>query len=432
MERFFQFKINNTDPKTEILAGITTFLATMYIIVVNPAILSQAGLPFGGVLTATVLVSALSSLAMGLYARNPIVLAPGMGINAFFTFAVVIGLQVPWQTALGAVFWAGVIFLLLSAFNIRTMIVAAIPVQLRYGIAAGIGLFITLIGFSNAGFITSGNATILDRAPLTPAVLTFLAGLAVTAILVARRMKGALIIGIALTTLAAIPLGRLWGDKPVVQWQGVLAPPDFSLFLQMDLSGSLALALWPVVFALLFTDMFDSLSTFMGVAEAGNLKEPDGTPRNIRQSLIVDSLATMLSGLFGTSSATSYIESATGIREGGRTGLTAVVAGLLFLPFMFFSPLLATVPAIATAPALVLVGVYMACPVTAINWNRFDDALPAFLALFLIPATYSITEGIVWSLLSWTVLKLATRQYQDIPPTLLVIDGFAVLALTLG
>lgn len=432
MHSYFEFEKNNTNLRTEIIAGITSFLATMYIIVVNPTIISASGMSFNGVLTATVLVSAISSIGMGLYARNPIVLAPGMGINAFFTYTIVLGMKVPWQTALGAVFWSGVIFILLSVCNIRTQIVKAIPDQLRYAIAAGIGLFITLIGFANADFIVANKATLIGRGPLTPATLTFLVGLAVTGVLVAKRFKGALIAGIVLTTLGAVPLGRLWGGAKLVNWNGLVSTPDFSLFFQLDLTGSLALSMWPVIFAFLFTDMFDSLSTFVGVAEAGNIKEADGSPRNIKQSLIVDGFSTALSGLFGTSSGTSYIESATGIEEGGRSGLTAVVAGLLFLPFMFLSPLLSIVPAIATAPALVIVGVFMIRPITAIRWSEFDSAIPAFLAMFLIPATYSITQGIIWGFLSWTLIKFLTGKRHEIPLSLLVIDLLAIVALVLG
>lgn len=429
MESYFEFDKHGTDLKTEIIAGITTFLATMYIIVVNPGIISNTGMPFSGVLTATVLISAFSSIAMGVYAKNPIVIAPGMGLNAFFTFSVVLGMKVAWPVALGAVFWSGIVFLLLSVFNIRTLIVKAIPAQLRFAIAAGIGLFITLIGFVNAGFIVSHPATIVTRGPLNVQTLTFLAGLMFTSILVVKRMKAALITGIVCTTVAASAIGRIWGQEPIVAWKGLLAAPDFSVLLQLDFGGSLALAMWPVIFAFLFTDMFDSLSTFVGIAEAGNIKDADGEPRNIKQSLIVDGFATTVAGLFGSSPGTSYIESATGIEEGGRTGLTAVVAGLLFLPFMFLSPLLSIVPAIATAPALVLVGTFMMKPVTRINWSRFDDAIPAFLAMVLIPVTYSITQGIVWGFLSWTAIKVLIGKKNEVTPTLLIIDAFAILSL---
>jgi adenine/guanine/hypoxanthine permease len=423
-----------TSNRVEVIAGCTTFLATMYIIVVNPSILKDAGMPFSGVLTATVLVSAFSSIAMGLYAKNPIVLAPGMGINAFFTFTVVIGMKVPWQTALGAVFWSGVLFFILSAFNIRTQILKAIPGPLRLGIAGGIGLFISFIGFKNAGFIVASPATLLTRGPLNPVTLTFLAGMVLTTLLLVKRIKGALIIGIVGTTLFALPIGRLWGDasainfgtKTLVTWSGLFALPDFSLLFALDWFGSLKLAVWPAIFSFLFTIMFDGISTFVGVAEAGNLKDADGQPRNIRQSLIVDSLATAFSGIFGTSSATSYIESAAGIEEGGRRGLTAITAGLLFLPFMFLHPLLSVVPAIATAPALVLVGVFMMKPVMKIAWDRFEDSIPAFIALLLIPLTFSITQGIVWGFLSWTAIRLFSGRWREVPVMLYIIDALAI------
>ncbi len=429
--KIFRFEENETNPRTEILAGITTFLATMYIIVVNPSILSAAGLNFSGVLTATVLVSAFSSIAMGLYANNPIVLAPGMGINAFFTYSVVLGLGVRWETALGAVFWSGVIFILLSVFNVRTYIVKAIPGPIRYAVAAGIGLFISLIGFKNGGFITANPATMIGIGTWTPGTIIFISGLLITALLVAKRMKGALILGIALTTVMAVPVGRwLAADSAkLIAWQGFFSAPDFSLIFKLDFTGSLRLAFWPVVFAFLFTDMFDSLSTFIGVAEAGNIKDADGEPRNIKESLIVDGFSTMISGLFGTSSGTSYIESATGIEEGGRSGLTAVVAGLLFLPFMFFSPLLVVIPAIATAPALVLVGVFMMKPVIQIPWQKMDDAIPAFLAMILIPLTFSITQGIIWGFLSWTFIKLLLGKRQEVPLVLLLIDAGAIVSM---
>lgn len=439
MEAYFKYRQNNTNLKTEVIAGITTFLTTMYIIVVNPAILKTTGMSFNGLLTATVLVSAFSSLMMGFYAKNPIVLAPGMGINAFFAFTVVAGMGVSWEKALGAIFWSGIVFLFLSIFNIRTHILRAIPKQIRYGVAAGIGFFISFIGLKNAGFVIPNAATIISRGPLNVITITFLAGLFITSILIARRIKGAMILGIVFTTLLAIPIGRLWGDASavnfgnavLVSWQGIFALPDFSLLLRLDLSGSLKLSLLPVIFTFLFTDMFDSISTFMGVAEAGDLKDPSGDPRNIKQSMIVDSIGTVISGLFGTSSATSYIESATGIEEGGRTGMVAVVAGILFLPFIFFSPLLSIVPAIATAPALVLVGVFMIKPVLKIEWESFDNAIPAFLSIILIPLTFSITQGIIWGFLSWTFIKLLTGKKEDITLTLIIIDFFAVLALIL-
>ncbi len=437
LTKYFSLEENNTNVKTELLAGITTFLAAMYIIVVNPEMISKTGMPFSGVLTATILVSAFSTIMMGLYAKNPILVAPGMGLNAFFTFSVVIGMGVKWEVALGSVFWAGIVFLLLSVFNVRTYIVKAIPKQIRYAVSAGIGLFIALIGFVNAHFVVADPATLVKLGKIDPVTITFAIGLIVTSLLVIRKVKGALIIGIIFTTLLAVPVGRFYGDASainfgvptLVTWKGLFEKPDFSLLFRMDLINSLKLAILPITFAVLFTDMFDSLSTFVGVAEAADLNDPDGEPRNVKESLIVDAAATTVAGLFGSSAGTAYIESATGIEEGGRTGLTAVVSGLLFLPFMFISPLLSMVPGIATAPALIIVGVFMMKPVLKINWSNFDDAVPSFISLILIPFTYSITQGIIWGFLSWTLIKLAVGKKNEVTPMLIAIDVFAVLAL---
>jgi AGZA family xanthine/uracil permease-like MFS transporter len=434
MQAYFDLAKNKSSVRTEIIAGASSFLATSYIIVVNPSILSKAGMPFAGVLTATVLVCFFSSLMMGLYAKNPILVAPGMGLNAFFTFSAIIGMKIPWQTALGAVFWSGIIFLLLSVFNVRVYIVKAIPKTLRYAIAAGIGLFITLIGFINAGFIVQQPATIVGAGKLNPALITFLVGLLVTAILVTKNIRGAILLGILFTTMAAWPIGRWYGmgnSLPLVNWSGLLAAPDFSLFLQLDFTSSLKWSVWPVIFAFVFTDMFDSLSTFIGLSEASGLLDENGEPKNIKQSLLVDAFSTTIAGLLGSSPGTAYIESAVGIEAGGRTGLTAVTGALLFLPFLFLAPLLSVVPAIATAPALVLVGVFMLRPVTKINWLQLDDAIPAFLAMVLIPFTYSITQGITWGFLSWTVLKLVMGKRKEVSATLLIIDAFALLSLLL-
>nr|WP_295931765.1 NCS2 family permease [uncultured Dyadobacter sp.] len=415
---------------TEILAGISSFLATAYIIVVNPSILSQTGMPFSAVLTATILVSFFSSLMMGLYANNPILVAPGMGLNAFFTFTAVLTDKLSWQVALGTVFWSGIFFLILSAFNVRAYIVKAIPRPLRFGIAAGIGLFITLIGFANAKFIVANPATMISLGQLNASALTFIGGLLITVILLVRRVKGGILIGIVATSLLAWPIGRWWGGaETVITIDHLVAKPDFSLLFQLDLVNSLQWSLAPIILAFVFTDMFDSLSTFVGLAEAANLLDENGEPRNIRRSLIVDALSTTIAGLTGSSPGTAYIESAVGIEQGGKTGLTAVTGAILFLPFLFLSPLLSAVPAIATAPALVLVGVFMMKPVVRINWNDLSEAFPAFLAMVLIPFTYSITQGIIWGFLSWTALQLLTGKARDISLALIIIDVFAILAL---
>ena len=437
MDSFFELDRHRTSISTENIAGISSFLATSYIIVVNPAILSQTGMPFSGVLTATVLVSFFSTLMMGLYARNPILVAPGMGLNAFFTFTAVAALKIPWQEALGAVFWSGIFFLLLTLLNIRVLILRAIPRPLRYAIAGGIGLFITLIGFTNAGFIVHRPATLVGIGHLGPATLTFLVGLFFTAILIARKIKGAILYGIIVTTALAWPLGRWWGidtwsaaaSIPLVKGSGWWAAPDFSLVFSLDLVHSLRWAFIPVIFSFVFTDLFDSLSTLVGLAEAADLLDEKGEPRHVKRALLTDAVATTIAGLLGSSPGTAYIESAVGIEAGGRTGLTAVVAALLFLPFLFLSPLLATIPAIATAPALVLVGVFMLRPVSRIQWQQPDEAIPAFLALVLIPFTYSITQGIIFGFLSWTLIKIGSGRHKELTLPLLVIDALALLSL---
>ena len=440
MDRFFEFNLHKTTRSTEIMAGLSSFLATAYIIVVNPAILSQTGMPFSGVLTATVLVSFFSTLMMGLYARNPILVAPGMGLNAFFTFTAVATLKIPWQEALGAVFWSGIFFLLLTLLNIRVLLLRAIPRPLRYAIAGGIGLFITLIGLVNAGFIIHRPATLVGIGPLSPSVLTFLAGLLFTSLLIARKVKGAILYGILFTTLCAWPLGRWWGTDhwsligslPLVKTSGWLAPPDFSLLFKLDLVHSLRWAAFPIIFSFIFTDLFDSLSTLVGLAEAAQLLDENGEPRHVRRALLTDAVATTIAGIFGSSPGTAYIESAVGIEAGGRTGLTAVTAAFLFLPFLFLSPLLSAIPAIATAPALVLVGVFMLRPVSRIQWQQADEAIPAFLALVLIPFTYSITQGIIWGFFSWTFIKAGTGRYKEVTLPLLVIDALALVSLLIG
>lgn len=424
--------------KTEILAGISTFLACFYIIIVNPAILAEAGMPFSAVLTATVLVSAFGSLMMGIYAKNPIVVAPGMGINAFFTYTAVKGFGLSFEEALGAVFWSGVIFLLLSVFKTREKIIQAIPPALRHAVSAGIGLFICFIGFQNAHFIVDNPATLVGMAIFKdPITLTFLAGLLFTGGLLVRKVSGAIIFGILFTTALAWPIGRIWGDasavnfgvSTLVNYTGLFAWPDFSLVGKADILGSLRYAYIPVIFVFTFTILFDGISTFVGLAEASGLKDPDGNPQNMRKSLLTDSFATLFAGLVGSSSGTAYIESAVGIEEGGRTGLTAVTAGLLFLPFMFFSPLLSVIPSIASSIALVLVGSFMVIPLTNINWTKPDESIPSFLTMVLIPFTYSLSVGISFGFISWTVLKLITGKTKEINPILAIISVLSLFFL---
>lgn len=429
LDAFFGLTENKTTVRTEIMAGLATFLAGMYIIVVNPAILSDAGIPFSAGLTATVIISFLGSLAMGLYARNPILIAPGMGMNALFTYTLVEGAGVPLEIALGCVFWSGVIFVILAVFNVRKVIVDAIPANMRYAITCGIGLFITFIGLKNAGFIVSNPATLVSMADLGPSVLTFLAGLALTGAFVARKIPGALVLGIVATTLLAIPLGRMWGADTAVVWDGLVAGPDFSFMFQVDVIGALNYAFWPFIFVMLFTNFFDALSCFMGLSEAANLKDKDGNPRNLKQSMSVDAFSSIIAAPLGTSAAQTFIESGAGVAQGGRTGLVAVTIALLFLPFLFLSPLLELVPAIATSTVLVLVGLFMLAPIKKVEWERYDEAIPAFLAVILMPLTYSITMGIAYGFLSYVVIKLLTGRISDVKPAMLVVAALCVLML---
>lgn len=396
MLKRFELEANNTTVSTEFFGGLASFLASFYIIIVNPSMLAIAGLPHSAVLTGTVLIAAFSTILMGLYANNPILLAPGMGLNAFFTFTVIIGKKISPDVALGIIFWSGCLCILLSIFKLREKIIAFIPLHLRYAISCGIGLFISFIGFQKGGIIVPNQATLVSMGPLNSTSITFLVCLFLTGFFVYKRYHGSLILGILATFLLSVPLGRMYGDTTLIEWKGLLEMPDFSLFGTINFKDSLSLALIPTIFAFMFTDFFDTISTLVGVFEAGNLLDKEtGMPRNLRKTLIADSLATTFAGLFGTSPTTSFIESAAGIQQGARTGLSSVFAGLMFLPFLFFAPLLAMFPVFTTAPVLVIVGLFMMAPVTKINWIDLDIALPAFLAMILIPLTFSITQGMV-------------------------------------
>ncbi len=436
MRDFFGLENNGTSVATEIAAGVTTFLATMYIIVVNPAILSQAGLPYAAVLTSTVLVSAFSSILMGLYSNNPLLIAPGMSLNHLFVAAVVRSETMTYQTALGCVFWAGIAFLLLLIFDREQRLLSGVPRMLRFGMAGGIGLFIAALGFQSAGFIIIEDPGRLALGYLDATTLTFLAGLAFTAALVARKVPCAFILGVLVTTLVAWPIGRFWGRglegvetvAPVVVWQGWWAWPDLGLILEMDLIGPLLPMHWPFIFVLVFSCFFDSFSTCAGVGEAGDLVDEKGEPRDLERSMKVNAASVAMSGLFGVSPATVYIESSTGVRAGGRTGMTAVVAGLFFLPFLFVSPLLSLVPALATAPVMVLAGIFMLKPLIYVRWERFDEAAPFFMAMITMPLTGSITQGAIWGILSWIVVKASCGKFRQISSVLLLL-GFAALVL---
>lgn len=395
----------------ETIAGVTTFLTMAYIVVVNPAILSTegTGMPFSGVLTATVLVCFSMTLLMGLYAKLPFGVAPGMGLNAFFAYTLVLQGGVPWPVALGIVFWAGVLFLVVSATSLRESVALAIPSSLRSATAAGIGLLLTFIGLQNAGFVAANPATIVGVGPLDHRALLTLVGILVIAHMSRRHSPFAYLMSIFVVTTAAWAGG--WVDAPE-RW---LSAPDFSsVFLKLDIMGALQLALVPAIVTLMMTDMFDSLSTFIGVSQATGFVDAEGRPKRLRQGLIVDALATLGSGLAGSSSGTAYVESVAGIRMGGRTGLTAVVTACCFLPCLFIAPAAAAVPPYATAAVLIMVGVAMFQTVTTVSFDRLEVAVPAFATLVLIPLTFSITQGILWGFILHAALHALAGRRHDV------------------
>jgi AGZA family xanthine/uracil permease-like MFS transporter len=406
----------------DIIGGVTTFFTMAYIVVVNPSILSTpgTGMPFSGAMTATVLIAFSMTLLMGLYARLPFAVAPGMGLNAFFAFTIVLQQQVPWQTALGMVFWAGVLFLLVSVTPLREAIALAIPSGLRLATAAGIGLLLTFIGFRNAGLIESDPATLLRLGALDHRTAFLLVGVLVAVMLQRRNNPLAYLASIVLVTAAAWTLGY------AVPPDTVVSAPDFSsAFLKLDVMGALQLAFLPAIVSILFTDLFDSLSTFIGVASASGLTERDGRPLNLRRGLIVDSWATLGAGLAGTSSGTAYVESIAGIRMGGRTGRASIVTALCFLPCLFIGPLAAAVPAYATAAVLVLVGLAMFQSVTTLDFSSIEDSLPPFITIVLIPLTLSITQGILWGFVLHALLYAAVGRSKEVRP---VMWALAVLS----
>ncbi|MBI3564321.1 MAG: NCS2 family permease [Elusimicrobia bacterium] len=397
-----------------------------YIVVVNPAVLagSGTGMPFAGVMTATVLLSFSMTLLMGLYADLPFAVAPGMGINAFFAYSVVLGRGVPWPTALGAVFWAGVLFVLVSATPLRAKVAEAIPEDLRAASAAGIGLFLAFIGLKNAGFIVADAATFVRLGTLDRKVGLSLLGGLLTVWLMRRRSPFAFLAGIFGVTAAAWGAGLLEAPKSLV------SPPDFgSVLLKLDWRGALAPGLWGTVAAILFTDLFDSISTFVGVAHATGLVDERGRPRRLKEGLLVDAFATLGAGLVGTSSGTAYIESVSGIEMGGRTGLTSVFTALCFLPCFFLGPLASAVPAYATAPVLVIVGALMFRSVARVSFERLEDALPAFLTVALIPLTFSITQGLLWGFVSHAALYALAGRRRELPPARVAVAALSAVLL---
>jgi AGZA family xanthine/uracil permease-like MFS transporter len=417
LDRFFKLSENKTTVQTEIAAGVATFLTMAYIIFVNPSILAEAGVPFSGALFATCIAAAVGSLMMGLVANYPFALAPGMGLNAYFTYTVVKLMGHDWRVALGAVFISGVVFLILTLARIRTVIVDAVPMTMKTASAAGIGLFIAFIGLKNAGVIVSSPATFVTLGHITgrPALLA-LGGLVVTGALMARGYRGAIVIGILGVTAAAVLMGLTRAPVKLVEF-----PDVHSTFLQLDVRGALKLGLLNVIFVFLFVDLFDTIGSLMGLGRQAGYLTREGTMPRAGRALLADAVATIAGALFGTSTVVTYIESATGVSEGGRTGLTPVTVAALFLIAVFFSPLAMAIPPIATAPALILVGALMMSAVTSIPWDDLTEAVPAFITILAMPLTFSIANGLAIGFILYPLMKLLSGRGREASPLAYVL-----------
>jgi AGZA family xanthine/uracil permease-like MFS transporter len=423
LEQVFKLSENKTNVRTEIVAGITTFLTMAYIIFVNPAILAEAKMPFGAVFAATCVAAAIGCFLMAFLANYPIALAPGMGLNAYFAFGVVGGMGHSWQVALGCVFISGVIFFIISVLPLREWIVNAIPMSLKMAIAGGIGLFLALIALKNSGIVVAHPATLVTHGDLRsfPVVMATLGFFLIVA-LERRRVMGGVIIGILVVTIVAIAAGQQ-------KFGGIFdTPPSLApVFLQMDLAGAFKVGLVTVVFAFLFVDLFDNTGTLIALAHRGGFMRPDGTVPRLHRALMADSGAAMIGAAVGTSTTTSYIESASGINEGGRTGLTAAVVGLLFLLALFVSPLAGSIPAYATAPALFYVACLMVRSLTEVDWDDVTEAAPAVVTAITMPFTFSIAEGIAFGFISYGAIKVATGRYRDIHPAVGILAVLFVI-----
>jgi len=409
-----------------VIAGLTTFMTMAYIIFVNPDILSAAGMPFGAVMTATVLSAGITTILAGLIANYPYALASGMGLNAFFAF--VVSAQAGWQAALGVVFLSGVVFLILALTGAINVIDASIPQTIKRAVGVGIGLFIAFIGVKNAGIITSDAATILTRGDFSargPALA--LIGLMITAILMARNVKGAILIGIFITTLIGIPMGVTHIEGSIIGRPESIAP----IFCKMDIKGALDLG-FMTIFSFWFVDVFDTVGTLMGTASRANMLDEKGQLPRIREMMTVDAIGTCLGALLGTSTVTTYVESSAGIAEGGRTGLTAIVVGVLFLVSLIFAPLAGMIPTEATAPALIIVGVLMMLPVRDIDWSDFSEAFPAFMTIAMMPFTFSISDGISAGFISYVVVKVFTGRAKEVHWLVYVLALISVVHLVPG
>ncbi|ECD5487251.1 NCS2 family permease [Salmonella enterica subsp. enterica serovar Brijbhumi] len=425
LERVFKLREHGTTARTEVIAGFTTFLTMVYIVFVNPQILGVAGMDTSAVFVTTCLIAAFGSILMGLFANLPVALAPAMGLNAFFAFVVVQAMGLPWQVGMGAIFWGAVGLLLLTIFRVRYWMIANIPVSLRVGITSGIGLFIGMMGLKNAGVIVANPETLVSIGNLTShSVLLGVLGFFIIAILASRNIHAAVLVSIIVTTL----LGWMMGD---VHYNGIVsAPPSVtSVVGHVDLAGSFNLGLAGVIFSFMLVNLFDSSGTLIGVTDKAGLADEKGKFPRMKQALFVDSISSVTGAFVGTSSVTAYIESSSGVSVGGRTGLTAVVVGILFLLVIFLSPLVGMVPPYAAAGALIYVGVLMTSSLARVNWQDLTESVPAFITAVMMPFSFSITEGIALGFISYCVMKIGTGRLRDLSPCVVIIALLFVLKI---
>jgi len=395
-EKYFKLKENGTNVRTEVIAGITTFLTMAYILAVNPNILSATGMDANALFTTTAIAAIVGTLVMALWAKLPFALAPGMGLNAFFAFSVVLGMGYTWQFALTAVLIEGLIFIILTIFNVREAIVNAIPETIKNAISSGIGLFIAFIGLQNAGIIVNNDATLVGLGDITGgSALLALIGLLITSVLIIKKVKGDLLIGIIATALIGIPMG-------ITKLNGVISlPPSIEpIFFKFSFEHILTFDMLVVVFTFLFVDIFDTLGTLVGVSTKANMLDKDGNVPRIKQAFMADAVGTTVGAMLGTSTVTTYVESAAGVSEGGRTGMTALITALCFAVALFFAPLFIAVPGAATAPALIIVGLFMMSSIKELDLTEFSESIPAFICIIAMPLAYSIAEGITLGVLS--------------------------------
>ena len=423
LQKLFGFDPSKNKIKTEILAGITTFLTMSYILAVNPNMFALCGMPADSVFTATALAAIIGTLVMAFWAKLPFGLAPGMGLNAFFVFSVCLGMGHSWQFALTAILIEGIIFVILTLTNLREAIVNAIPVTLKNAIGAGIGLFIAFIGLQNAGLVVNNDATLVALGDITQgSALLAIIGIIITGILVIKNVPGGLLLGILITTLVGIPMG-------LTSYNGVVSMPSSldPIFMKFQWGDVLSMDMLVIVFTFLFVDMFDTIGTLVGVATKANMMQPDGKIPKIKQAFMADAIATLAGACMGASTTTTYVESASGVAQGGRTGLTAFSIAVCFSISLLFSPIFLAIPAAATAPVLILVGLFMMSPIKLIDFDRFSEAIPAFICVIMMPLTYSISDGILLGMISYVILNMLSGRFKKITPAMYILAILFIL-----